>query len=107
MRRIHVILFESKHHGWISYAIMGKEAKRLLKISPHIFYIFECDIPVFECDIPDSNIVMKLKKPLDKYYKTNVINIYKDEDKDEDEDEDEDDCMCIINDASGSGFQII
>ena len=68
----HVVLFESKDHGWIAYSTTGRDAKRTLDVNnTHpIFYIFECDLTK---QYPHT---MKLKAPLNKHYNCKIINKY-------------------------------
>jgi len=96
MKRSHLVLFESKDYGWIAYAVMRKEAERLIKINSHIFYIFECELP-YSYD----NTIIKLKTPFKKYYETATINVYKEEVFEENEE------YIIIKDEEGFSFQVI
>ena len=75
MLKKHVVLFESKDHGWIAYSTTGRDAKRILSVNKkhNIFYIFECDL------LKQYPYTMKLKLPLDKHYKCEKINKYKEE----------------------------
>jgi len=95
MLKKHVVLFESKHHGWIAYSTTGSDAKRILSVNKkyNVFYIFECDL------FRQYPYIMKLKAPLNKHYDCKKINKYEEENfeenskyimissKEEDEDE--------------------
>jgi hypothetical protein len=69
----HVVLFESKAFGWIAYATRLSEVKRILKVHDDLFYVFKCDL------LTNRDVIMKLKFPLHKYYKSTSVNIYKEE----------------------------
>jgi len=60
MLKKHIVLFESKHHGWIAYSTTGSDAKRILSVNKKydVFYIFECDL------LKEYPYIMKLKAPL-------------------------------------------
>jgi hypothetical protein len=75
MLKKHIVLFESKDHGWIAYSTTGSDAKRILSVNnkSDIFYIFECDL------LKQYPYTMKLKAPLNKYYDCKRINKYKEE----------------------------
>jgi hypothetical protein len=75
MLKKHIVLFESKHHGWIAYSTTGSDAKRILSVNNKydIFYIFECDL------LREYPYIMKLKSPLDKHYDCKKINKYEEE----------------------------
>jgi len=79
MLKKHIVLFESKHFGWIAYSTTGSDAKRILSVNNkyHVFYIFECDLlkHVFK----QYPYIMKLKAPLNKHYDCKKINKYKEE----------------------------
>ena len=66
MLKKHLVLFESKDHGWIAYSTTGRDAKRILSVNKkyNIFYIFECDL------LEQYPYTMKLKSPIDKRYET-------------------------------------
>ena len=97
--KTHVVFFETKDYGWISYSVMGTEAKRLLRVNPHIFYIFKCNLLV------SDPYIMKLKTPFNNYYKSKTINIYKEEVFSEGDNKT---CIFITNDNDEGpcGFQI-
>ena len=75
MLKKHIVLFESKHHGWIAYSTTGSDAKRILSVNKKydVFYIFECDL------LKEYPYIMKLKAPLNKHYDCKRINKYKEE----------------------------
>jgi hypothetical protein len=75
MLKKHIVLFESKHHGWIAYSTTGSDAKRILSVNNKydVFYIFECDL------LREYPYIMKLKSPLDKHYDCKKINKYEEE----------------------------
>lgn len=75
MLKKHIVLFESKDHGWIAYSTTGSDAKRILSVNKKydIFYIFECDL------LKQYPYIMKLKSPLHKNYDCKKINNYKEE----------------------------
>jgi hypothetical protein len=75
MLKKHIVLFESKHHGWIAYSTTGSDAKRILSVNNKydVFYIFECDL------LKPYPYIMKLKAPLQKHYDCKRITKYKDE----------------------------
>jgi len=75
MLKKHIVLFESKVYGWISYSTIGSDAKRILSVNCKydIFYIFECDL------LQQYPYTMKLKAPLNKHYDCKRINKYKEE----------------------------
>jgi len=83
MLKKHVILFDSKGCGWVSYSTTFKEAKRMLSINTthnsNIFYIFECNL------LKQNPYTMKLKFPFFKHYDYKKINIYKEEEFEESE----------------------
>jgi hypothetical protein len=70
-----MVLFESKHHGWIAYSTKGSDAKRILSVNNKydVFYIFKCDL------LKEYPYIMKLKAPLNKNYDCKRINKYKEE----------------------------
>ena len=35
MLKKHIVLFESKHYGWIAYSITGSKAKRILSVNKY------------------------------------------------------------------------
>jgi hypothetical protein len=80
MLKKHIVLFQSKHYGWIAYSTIGSDAKRLLSVNDkyNIFYIFECDLL-------KQPYIMKLKAPLNKHYDCKRINKYKEESFEENE----------------------
>ena len=75
MLKNHIVLFESKHYGWIAYSTTGSDAKRILSVNNNydIFYIFHCNL---EQQYPYT---MKLKSPLNNNYDCKKINKYKEE----------------------------
>jgi hypothetical protein len=75
MLKKHIVLFESKNHGWIAYSTTGSDAKRILSVNNrhHIFYVFECDL------LKQYPYTMKLKAPLNEFYDCKKINKYKEE----------------------------
>jgi hypothetical protein len=75
MLKKHIVLFESKYHGWIAYSTTGSDAKRILSVNKKydVFYIFECNL------LKAYPYTMKLKAPLDKDYDCKRINKYKEE----------------------------
>jgi len=75
MLKKHIVLFESKTHGWIAYSTTGSNAKRILSVNNRhdIFYVFECDI------LKQYPYTMKLKAPLNEFYDCKKINKYKEE----------------------------
>lgn len=75
MLKKHIVLFESKHYGWIAYSTTGSDAKRILSVNNKydIFYIFECDL------LKQYPYIMKLKAPINKQYNCKKINKYKEE----------------------------
>jgi len=75
MLKKHIVLFESKDHGWIAYSTTGSDAKRILSVNNKydIFYIFECDL------LKQNPYIMKLKAPLNKHYDCKRIKKYKEE----------------------------
>lgn len=81
MLKKHIVLFESKYHGWIAYSTTGTDAKRILSVNNKydIFYIFECDL------LKQYPYIMKLKAPLHKHYDCKIINKYKEEIFEEDD----------------------
>lgn len=75
MLKKHVVLFESKDHGWIAYSTKESDAKRILSVNNKYdtFYIFECDL------LKQYPYIMKLKAPLNKNYDCKRITKYKEE----------------------------
>ena len=75
MLKKHIVLFESKDHGWIAYSTTGSDAKRILSVNNKydVFYIFECDL------LREYPYIMKLKSPPNKHYDCKKINKYEDE----------------------------
>jgi hypothetical protein len=73
MLKKHIVLFESKHYGWIAYSTTGADATRILSVNNKysVFYIFECDLG------KQYPYTMKLKAPLDNHYDCKKINKYK------------------------------
>jgi len=80
--KTHIVLVESKTHGWIAYATQTSNAKSLIKIHDDLFYVFKCSLAHYE------PVLMKLKYPLKKYYMSTSINIYKEESYDKSEEGD-------------------
>jgi len=79
MLKKYIVLFESKHFGWIAYSTTRADAKRILIINNkyHVLYIFECDLT------KQYPYTMKLKSPLDKHCNCKIINKYKEDNFDE------------------------
>ena len=75
MLKKHIVLFESKYHGWIAYSTTGSDVKRILSVNNKhdIFYIFECDL------LKQYPYTMKLKSPVNQYYDCKKINNYKED----------------------------
>jgi len=75
MLKKHIVLFESKKHGWIAYSTSEKDANRILSVNNehNIFYIFECDL------LKQYPYTMKLRAPINIYYDCTKINNYKEE----------------------------
>ena len=75
MLKKHIVLFESKLHGWIAYSTTGSDAKRILSVNKKydVFYIFECNL------LKEYPYIMKLKGPLNKHYDCKKINKYEEE----------------------------
>ena len=91
MLKKHIVLFESKDHGWIAYSTTGADAKRILNVNKlyKVFYIFKCNI---EKQYPYT---MKLKYPFCNYYDCKKIINYKEENFEKD-----DACVIISYDLS-------
>lgn len=98
MLKKHVVLFETKDHGWLAYSSTDADAKRILNANKkhEVFYVFECNL------LKQHPYTMKLKAPFDKYYDCKKIIKYKEESFVESDDyiiisyEDEDDgSICL------------
>jgi len=75
MIKKHVILLETTNNVWVAYSVSNLEANRMSKaILPHLnYYVFECNL------LQQYPYTMKLKYPLNLYYRDNNIIIYREE----------------------------
>lgn len=92
----YVVIYESRHAGWLAYFSTLAEAKRLLKREDEVSYIFKYMQK-------DTQFQMILRYPFNGYYDCLAINEYKEKVFKEDDDyviitrDDEDDSLILTH----------
>jgi hypothetical protein len=96
MKKQHVLVWESRHEGWVACFVTLSKAKRCLKMETEVFYVFHCN------HTKNQPFKIKLKFPLGQYYSCLSINEYQEWEDDEeyviitDENCDED-CLIVTH----------
>lgn len=72
MKKLYVVLYESRHHGLVGYVTTLVEANKLLKIEDEVYYIFKLDKK-------QDNLIMKIRYPMCEFYDCLSKNIYTEE----------------------------
>ena len=83
MRKRHVVLLETKRNIWVAYSISPSEAKNMSNaVLPQLHYfVFEYNL-LLQQKYPYT---MKLKYPLNHYYRVGKISMYREEEFEEKE----------------------
>jgi hypothetical protein len=71
----HVILLETEPNIWVAYSVSNTEAKKMsMAHLPHLhYYVFECNL------LQQFPYTMKLKYPLNQYFRSGEIILYREE----------------------------
>lgn len=71
----HIILLESENNVWVAYSISNTVAERMSKanLTQLTYYIFKCPLP------QQYPYCMKLKYPLNQYYRVGITCSYREE----------------------------
>lgn len=75
MLKKHVILLETEKNVWVTYSVSNREAKKMsMAYLPHLhYYVFECNL------LQQFPYTMKLKYPLNQYFRGGEIILYREE----------------------------